>query len=427
MRFRHTLAITITAAAALALTACTGGTTGDPGSGADGKVTGKITFQTWSLKNDTFTPYFTQLISAFEKKYPGTSVNWIDQPADGYENKVLQQAESNNLPDVVNLPPEMASSLAQAGQLADLSKDDKAALSDYVPGGVAAYTYDGLNGTFGLPWYLGTELNYWNSDLLKKAGYSAPPTDIDGLFSLADKLAGTAKVPTLSSVPSPKGLVGWTDGRTKFMTDGKFTFNSPEVIKYVEQYAKLYKAGGVSAAAMQGGATANTNVNDFYTGKVAWTTATPNFPSNIKLNAPNVLPSVAATADFGQPPLFVQGIGVSGSSKNTATAIAFANFVTNNDNQIAFVKLAQGFYPGTKAANANPDSFLAQSDVALLNETMKLGAAEMSRATVASPPLYTDNMNTYSTQQIALAIQGQISAKQALDAAVKYCNENVSK
>ena len=427
MRFRHTLAITITAAAALALTACTGGTTGDPGSGADGKVTGKITFQTWSLKNDTFTPYFTQLISAFEKKYPGTSVNWIDQPADGYENKVLQQAESNNLPDVVNLPPEMASSLAQAGQLADLSKDDKAALSDYVPGGVAAYTYDGLNGTFGLPWYLGTELNYWNSDLLKKAGYSAPPTDIDGLFSLADKLAGTAKVPTLSSVPSPKGLVGWTDGRTKFMTDGKFTFNSPEVIKYVEQYAKLYKAGGVSAAAMQGGATANTNVNDFYTGKVAWTTATPNFPSNIKLNAPNVLPSVAATADFGQPPLFVQGIGVSGSSKNTATAIAFANFVTNNDNQIAFVKLAQGFYPGTKAANANPDSFLAQSDVALLNETMQLGAAEMSRATVASPPLYTDNMNTYSTQQIALAIQGQISAKQALDAAVKYCNENVSK
>ena len=48
----------------------------DSASGGDGKT--EISFQTWNLKNDTYTPYFEDLIAAFEKENPDITVKWID-------------------------------------------------------------------------------------------------------------------------------------------------------------------------------------------------------------------------------------------------------------------------------------------------------------------------------------------------------------
>ena len=47
-----------------------------------------------------------------------------DQPGDGYADKVLSQASSNSLPDVINLPPDIALPLAKRGFLQDVAKDD---------------------------------------------------------------------------------------------------------------------------------------------------------------------------------------------------------------------------------------------------------------------------------------------------------------
>ena len=105
------------AALSLLLAGCTGGGASTGAAGSDQAQ--EITFQTWSLKNDRFTPYFEKLVADFEKDNPGTKVNWIDQPGDGYEDKILQQADSGELPDVINLPPEFAYKLAQVDLLVD--------------------------------------------------------------------------------------------------------------------------------------------------------------------------------------------------------------------------------------------------------------------------------------------------------------------
>lgn len=428
MKVRLTLAIAVAAVAGVALAGCTGAPAAgsEQGSGS-GKVEGTITFQTWSLKNDKFTPYFQAAIKSFEKKYPKVTVKWVDQPANNYEDKVLQQAESGDLPDVVNLPPEMAYALAKSKQLADLSKVDSSALGDYVKGGVGAYTYDGMSGSYGLPWYLGTELNYWNVDLLKKAGISEPPKTFDEMAADAKTLVQKTGVPMISSIPGPAYLLSVAGDDPSIVKGDKCVIDTPGTEKLVQTYADLNKAGAVSAAALAGGATSNTNVNDFYTGKVAWTTATPNYPSNVQLNAPTILPSITSTDDFGTPPLFVQGISVSAHSKQTTTAVTFANYITNNENQIAFVKLAAGFYPGTKAANANPSSFAAKTDNEQLNASMKLGAAEMDKAKALAAPTWTTNMNTYAVQQLLLAVEGKSTPKQALQASATYCEQNLQK
>ena len=426
MKIRTTVAAGIAVATALALTACTGGTSTPGDSGGDGKISGTISFQTWSLKNDKFTPYFEGAVKAFEKEHPGVTVKWIDQPGDGYEDKVLQQAESGELPDVVNLPPEYAYSLASAGQLVDLKKDSKV-LGDYVDGGVGAYKYDGLDGSFGFPWYLGTELNYWNKDLLAKAGVTAPPKTHEATLDAAAKLAA-AGVQTISELPGPKSLqvmVSDRGGKLDVYKDGKFVFNTPEAAAIVQRYAELYKLGAVTPEALQKAGTAD--ANNFNKGTVAWRTAGPNYiDKDVSVNAPSILPSVEATNGFGNPPLFVQGISVSAKSKNSATALAFAEFITNTANQIAFIKLAPGFFPGTRAANEAPSAFSETAKNKMQGVATDLAASQMNKARITGAPQYTDAMETYARQQIALAVKGEISAQAALDKAVEYAKQNVA-
>lgn len=58
------LAIAGAGAMLVSVAACGSGTAGDDG----GKK--EISFQTWNLKNDKYTPYFEALIKAYEKDHP---------------------------------------------------------------------------------------------------------------------------------------------------------------------------------------------------------------------------------------------------------------------------------------------------------------------------------------------------------------------
>lgn len=427
MKIRIAAAAGFALVSVLTLSACTGGTGGGDGGNADGEITGEIDFQTWSLKNDKFTPYFEDVIAAFEEANPGTEVNWIDQPAEGYEDKILQQAESGELPDVINLPPEYAYALASADQLVDLGSASDI-IGDYVDGGVAAYTYDGLDGSFGFPWYLGTELNYWNTALLEKGGIAAPPATFEETMDAAEKLAA-AGVQTISDVPSPKSLqimVSDGGGEQEVFADGEFVFNTPEAEAIIERYAELYEAGAISPEALQNAGTANANINNFNKGTVAWATAGPNYiDKDVAVNAPNLLADVDVSNGFGNPPLFVQGISVAETSDNAATALAFAEFLTNTDNQVEFVKLAAGFFPGTKAANDDPDAFAETAINEKQAVATALAAGQMNDAQMLGAPQFTEEMETYAKQQIALAVKGEITAKEALDKAVEYAQQNL--
>lgn len=163
-------------AAVLATAACTGGGGGSssPTQGASqapvsGSVTGEITLQTWAL-TPKFTDYLNGVITDFQSAHPGATVKLVDQPGDGYSEKVLTQAGSGTLPDVVNLPPDIAYPLAKNGLLQDVSASDSTLDATYVKGAVDAYRYKGVTGVFGYPWYLNTDVDYWNKTMFSKCG-----------------------------------------------------------------------------------------------------------------------------------------------------------------------------------------------------------------------------------------------------------------
>lgn len=419
-------------ASALALTGCTGGGgTAPPQSGGQidtsGELSGTIKFQTWSLKNEKFTPYFNDLIAAFSAEHPKVKVEWIDQPGEGYQEKVLSQANSNSLPDVINLPPDIAYPLASAGKLLDLGTADPKLANDYVKGAWDAYTYPGVTGAFGLPWYLGTDLGWWNSAELAKYGVDTAnlPSTLEAQFALAKSVGEKSKgtLPLLSSMPTIE-LFG-SRGIPIMNASGEFVFNTPDAAKILSEYKAAYDAGGLPAEALSGDYGGNADM--FKQGKVGFTTAGSGFAADLQKDAPSIAKSTIATPRIGVAPLFIQGLAVSAGSQNKAAALAFTKYVTNTKNQVAFCKLASGFMPGTTAGSADYEALTASITDPLQKNAMKIVSEGMKSAKSLTPFQWTSNMKKYMDQQMALALKGEIDSQAALDKIVKYANENRAK
>ncbi|PJJ71543.1 multiple sugar transport system substrate-binding protein [Diaminobutyricimonas aerilata] len=425
---RLATATAVLAVGALALTGCTGA---GPAAGSDGPIdtsgelSGTIKFQSWSLKNEKFSPYFEDLIAAFEEEHPDVTVEWLDQPGDGYQDKVLSQANSNSLPDVVNLPPDIAYPLVAAGKLVDLAAADSSLEDQYVPGAWEAYTYPGIDGTYGLPWYLGTDLGWWNGAALQQYGAdtSALPTTNEELLSLAEQVgeASGGQMPLLSSMPTIDLFA--SSGIEVMNDDGEFVFNTDEAAAIVDQFASAYQAGALPAEALTGDYGGNADM--FKQGKVAYTTAGSGFAGDLQRDAPSIRESVIATPRIGDAPLFVQGVSVSNDSKNKAAALAFAEYLTNTENQVAFAQLALGFVPGTVDGSADVGSLSESVTDPLQKEAMEIVSESMKTARILIPFQWTSAMKTYMDQQLALALKGEVGSKEALDKVVEYANDNL--
>jgi multiple sugar transport system substrate-binding protein len=386
-------------------------------------LSGSIAFQTWSLKNATFTPYFTSLIKAFEKLHPGTTVNWIDQPGANYPDKVTSQVTSNSLPDVVNLPPDIAHTVAKTGGLLDLTKNDPSIAQTYVASGLSAYEYKdtGAGGdSIAFPWYLGTDVNYWNKAMLAKDGLSTTdlPTSLDQLIADAkimhDKSGG--KDYLMSRAPS---LMDFANAGAPLLDSAgtAFAFNTPAAVKVLQQYTAAYQAGYLPSNVLT--ATYEGNSALFLKQEVAWTTGGGNYIQSTEQTNPSLVSSIVPSAAIGTAPLYVQGISVSSKSKNLTLALAFAEYVTNSANQAAFIQLAQGFEPGTKDASTPA----ATNDVGMQAQASAIAEKDVENGVNFTPPIWTSAMDTILNQQIALAMTGKESAKTALDNAVTRANE----
>jgi multiple sugar transport system substrate-binding protein len=388
-----------------------------------GTVSGSITFQTWSLKSG-FSPYFESLIQAFEAKYPGTKINWQDQPGEGYADKITSQITAGSLPDVVNLPPDIAHAAVAGGALMELSQNDPTFTQDYVAGGRDAYTYSDLGlGSYGFPWYLGTTISYWNLPMLKGAGVDTAslPTTFDQLLAVAKQVHDSTggKDFVMTRLPS----LGDIEGTGTSIVDAsgkKFAFNTPAAAAMLQKYVDAYKAGYMPEGILNNNYAGDSSL--FVKGQGGYTASTGAFiPENVVSNPGLFTSNVIATPSIGTPPLFVQGLSVSAKTKNAKLALTFAEYVTNAENQINFTTktAAKGFFPGA----VTQATAFTQSDGTNAGNAQVLAFKALQSAVNQTPPIWTDAMNQYLGQQTTAAMSGQTSAQQALDNAVTKANQ----
>ncbi|MDM7884112.1 sugar ABC transporter substrate-binding protein [Curtobacterium sp. RHCKG23] len=417
-RGRAAALLATAAATALVLTGCSSGSSGASGGGS-GKVDGSITLQTWAL-TPTYTDYLQGVIDGFEKEHPGAKVKLQDQPGDGYADKVLSQASSNSLPDVINLPPDIALPLAKRGFLQDVSKDDSKLSSTYVAGALDSYEYKGLDGTYGYPWYLNTDVDYWNSSMFAKCGLDAdnPPKTTDDLFTQAKTMH--ERCPDDYLMSRKPGLGDFTLAGVKVVNgDGtKFTFaDSSKAADLIDRYKTAYQDGYMPSNVLNSDYLGNSTL--FTQGKVAWTTGGATALADMEKSNPSLEGNVTVSPALDTPPLYVQGLSVSSKSKHLATAEAFAQYMTNAENQEAFAHQVN-IFPSTTSSQSDP--YFSKDDGTVNGKARVLANEALKEAKVLNPVEANSAMTDFLDQQIALAMKGQVSPEKALQTAQDKMN-----
>lgn len=407
---------------------------GNVGSGKlTGEVKGQITFQTTNLKKD-FSSYFNGVIAAFEKANPGAKVKWIDDPGDStFTQRLVTDAQGCTLPDVVNINVNTAEALTKTGYLLNLDVKAPDAGKPFTAGTWKSSTYAQADGTkvhSVLPWYSGGIVQTFNTELLKKAGLdpAKPPTTVLGMFDDAEKIAKASNGDYYAFLANPQLRIpaDWQQMGVKVLSDDgkKFTFaEDPKTVQWVEGMTKLYKAGAMPRDSLS----SNQDPSTVYgQGKLVYGSTNPNYLRFIEQNNPTVYKKTGVARymldGLGHTVGAPQYIGVAATSKHAATALAFAQFLTNAQNQLTWAKDPNVvIFPSTTASLDDPFFQSVKGDDPF-SAARKIVAEDRKTATADEIALTPGELNA-ATAQIQLAMQGKKSAQDALDEAEKKMNE----
>lgn len=163
-RPRRLRALALAAGAALGLAAC-----------APRDPSQVLTFWTIGREGEAV----AQLLPAFERAHPGIHVELQQLPLSAAHQKLLTAFAGGSTPDLSQLGNTWLPELAALGALEPLQGYvDRSAVvqpRDYFSSIWATNVIDGT--LYGVPWYVDTRLLFYRTDLLRQAGFDAPPQD----------------------------------------------------------------------------------------------------------------------------------------------------------------------------------------------------------------------------------------------------------
>ncbi|MEY2169156.1 MULTISPECIES: extracellular solute-binding protein [unclassified Rhodanobacter] len=120
-----------------------------------------------------------QLLPDFERTHPDIHVEVQQLPLSAAHQKLLTAIAGNTTPDMAQLGntwlPELVALHALAPLQQRVAASTAVAPPDYFASIWATNVSDGQ--LYGIPWYVDTRLLFYRSDLLKQAGFDAPPRD----------------------------------------------------------------------------------------------------------------------------------------------------------------------------------------------------------------------------------------------------------
>ena len=359
----------------------------------------EVEFWTMQLQPQ-FNDYFNQLIANFENDNPEVKIRWVDVPWSAMESKILAAVSAQTAPDLVNLNPDFASMLA--GRDAWLNLDEhlsEEVRSLYLPNIWEAnmiQTCDGdncQNRTFGIPWYLTTQIVIYNQNLLNQAGLENPPTTYEEVATVAQTIRErTGKYALfVSFVPTDSAQVLQSlvqMGVQLVDNNRRAAFNTPEGRAAFQYWVDLYQQDLLPREVLTQGH--RRAIELYQAGEIALLTTGPQFFRAIAENAPDIAkvsaPSSAITGETGKISVAVMNLVIPQNTRHPEDAINFALFVTNSANQLNFAK-ASNVIPSSIEALENPFFQNIPADATPQDQARKISAQQMTNAQVLIPPL----------------------------------------
>ncbi|PWK74388.1 multiple sugar transport system substrate-binding protein [Streptomyces sp. CG 926] len=425
--------VLLAAGTLLSTTACglSGGATDAKEARRTGEVAGGITFRTLQLK-PTFTAYVQGVIDAFEKRYPEVKVTWEDVPGDGYNEKLVADAQAGALPDVVNLSTDSFQLLGDRGMLADVAALDGASAKEYVPGAWEQFKLPGKgDSVYAYPWYVTPEILTYNRELFEKAGLdpAAPPTGVEQFFDYAERIAASSGGRYSAFMADPKGRLpgDWQKMGIPLLDEKRerFTFDTDKAVRWVERMKDLYVKGAMPKESLL----TSDDINQLYgSGKIVFGPGSPGFVKDIKKNAPQIYAKTqvagAVTGELGHIGIYAQSLGIKKDTKHVDAAAEFARWVTNGPNQVAFSRKAT-IYPSNAQGLADP--FFSDKGDGTDAETLAraVGAEQLKTAALDAntPVQWTNQVGDAVVREMQKAIQGEQDPRTAVRKAQEAANK----
>jgi len=376
------------------------------------------------LKPD-FTTYFEELIAQFEQENPDIAVNWVDVPWTAMESKILSAVSANTAPDVVNLNPDFASKLA--ARKAWLVLDDRVPAEvreQYLPKIWQANTLEGQS--FGVPWYVTTRVTIYNQQLLEQAGVKAPPATYADLAKAAEqvrqKTGKYAFFITFVPEDSSEVLQSFIQMGVDLVDEnGKAAFNTPAGKAVFQYWTDLYQKDLLPKDVLTQGH--RRAIELYQAGETAVLASGAEFLKTIATNAPAIAAASASapqiTGDTGKKGVAVMNLVIPQQTKHPEAALKFALYVTNNQNQLAFAKVAN-VLPST--TGALKDAYFQNVSAAAtpVDQARSVSAQQMDTAEVLVPVMRDiKELQKIVYTNLQAAMLGQKSVDQAVSDAAQ--------
>jgi multiple sugar transport system substrate-binding protein len=191
-----------------------------------------------------------QLVPEFERRTPGVRVRVQQIPWSAAHEKLLTAYVGDAMPDAVQVGNTWLPELVALGALAPLDAPLAASASldatDEFPGVAAATAIDGVR--YGVPWYVDTRVLFYRTDLLRAAGYDAPPTTWAAWLEAMARIAGSGGERYAVLLPltewEPPVILAWQHGATLLRDGDRYgDFRSPAFRAAFDFYLGLFQRG----------------------------------------------------------------------------------------------------------------------------------------------------------------------------------------
>jgi len=318
-------------------------------------------------------------------------VRWVDVPWADMQSKILTAVTAGTAPDVVNLNPDFAAQLA--GRKAWLSLDEAVTDTDkqvYLP---KIWQANSLNGnSFGIPWYLTTNVTFYNQDLLAEAGVE-PPTTYAELADVAqqvkDKTGKYAYFTTFVPEDSADVLQSFVQMGVELVDDqGQAAFDSPAGAAVFQYWTDLYQNDLLPKEVLTQGH--RRAIELYQAGEVALLSTGAEFFPIIEVNAPDIAAVTGnapqITGDTGKHNVAVMNLVIPASTDVPEAAVDFALYLTNDANQLSFAKAAN-VLPSTVAALKDEYFTASAGDTQGVEKARAVSAGQMNQAEVLIPAI----------------------------------------
>lgn len=417
-RLRHlrTLLVGVLALAAVA------------GSGGGAFAQDKITLNLIGMAQAGMTPdEMNAVIGEFTALHPNITVVPEYVAYDALHDKIATGMAAGKSPfDIMLVDDIWFPEFAQAGWLKDISADIPADMrADSSQAAWDIVSYDGKQ--WGLPWLLDQLYFYYNDDMLKQAGFDAPPTTYEEMMTMAQVMhdKGIVDSPVVlawaqieAAITEFVALLYANQGQ--FFDDaGTPVFNSPEAVAVLQWMVDNLKSGLVNPASTTYGE--EDIRNTMSAGKAAFGI---NWAYMLDLANDPAQSTVAGHIRMALMPVFqkAKDAGVVSSSNNGSMGFAVAAGSAHPDEALQFIEyLTSKDVQKRYAAHVTPLWTSLYSDPDLLAAQpvlLDMFAKQWPYAHVRPKVPYYLEMSQALQVALQEALTGAKTPQQALDDAV---------